>query len=279
LLPTVIMLFPALGMPMAGVGAFLAVLLGLALLPVIELLHPVAAGQRGLEALRARRRGAVPAVVALLATVVCAAVGLSVDRFDAGHPSPTHLMYALDADNNTAQWLSDEPKVQKWTSQYVSGSPHTINATLPAFGPEEMRTGTAQAADLPAPKLTLESDTQSGDSRVLKLKLQPQRQVRFTTLHVAAGVTVTAATIGGREAPATVKSDGPWGFGFVFHAPPAGGVEITLTVKATGPVKFRAMDGSDGLTTLPGFHARPPDVGILGSHSSELLAVAKTYTL
>ena len=279
LLPAVIMLFPALGMPMAGVGAFLAVLLGLALLPVIELIHPVAAGQRGLEALSARRRGGAPALVALLATVVCAAVGLSVDRFDAAHPSPTHLMYALDADNNTAQWLSDEPKVQKWTSQYVSGSPHQVNSTLPAFGPQEMRTGAAQAADLPAPKLTLESDTRSGDGRVLKLLLQPQRPVRFTTLHVAAGVTVTAATIGGREVAATVKPDGPWGFGFIFHAPPAGGVEITLTVKASGPVKFRAMDGSDGLTTLPGFHARPAGVGILGSHSSELLAVAKTYTL
>jgi len=275
----VIMLFPALGMPMAGVGAFLAVLLGLALLPVVELLHPVAAGQRGLEALRARRRGAAPALVALLATVVCAAAGLSVDRFDAAHPSLTHLMYALDADNNTAQWLSAEPKVQKWTSQYVSGSPHKVNATLPALGAEEMRTGTAQAADLSAPKLTLESDTQSGDTRVLRLLLRPQRPVRLTTLHVEAGVTVTAATIGGREVPATAKPNGPWGFGFVFHAPPAAGVEITLTVKATGPVKFRAMDGSDGLSTLPGFHPRPADVGVLGSHSSELLAVAKTYTL
>jgi len=264
---------------MAGVGAFLAVLLGLALLPVIELLHPVAAGQRGLEALSARRRGTAPTLIALLATVVCAAVGLSVDRFDAAHPSPTHLMYALDADNNTAQWLSKEPKAQKWTSQYVSGSPHKINTTLPAFGPEAMRTGTAQPTDLPAPKLTLESDTQSGDTRVLRLLLQPQRPVRLTTLHVEAGATVTAATIGGREVPATAKPNGPWGFGFVFHAPPAAGIEITLTVKATGPVKFRAMDGSDGLSTLPGFHPRPADVGVLGSHSSELLAVAKTYTL
>jgi len=79
--------------------------------------------------------------------------------------------------------------------------------------------------------------------------------------------------------PATAKPNGPWRFGFVFHAPPAAGIEITLTVKATGPVKFRAMDGSDGLSTLPGFHPRPPAVGVLGSHSSELLTVAKTYTL
>jgi hypothetical protein len=279
LLPTVIMLFPALGMPMAGVGAFLAVLLGLALLPVLELLHPVAGGQRGLDALRAGRRGAVPTLAALLAVVVCAAVGLSVDRFDAEHPARTHLLYALDTDNGTAQWLSDETAVQKWTSQYVSGDLHEVKATLPAFGSEQMRTGKAQAASLPAPKLTLVSDTRSGDSRVMKLRLQPQRQVRLTTLHVESGVTVTEATVGGRPIPVGKTEDGPWGFGFVFHAPPPDGVEITLTVRATGPVKFRAMDGSDGLTALPGFHARPPGVGIAGSHSSELLAVAASYTL
>ncbi|WP_433374134.1 M28 family peptidase [Actinoplanes sp. CA-142083] len=283
LLPTVIMLFPALGMPMAGVGAFLAVLLGLALLPVIEMIHPVAGGQRGLDALRARRRGAAPTLAALFATVLCTVVGLSVDRFDAGHPALTQLMYALDTDNNTAQWLSDEPRVQSWTSQYVSGDPHTVDATLPAFGPEKMRSGQAQAASLPAPKLTLESDIRSGDSRVLKLRLQPQRQVRLTTLHVESGATVTAATVGGRELPAdkleVKEKDGPWGFGIVFHGPPAEGVEITLTVQASGPVKFRAMDGSDGLTALPGFQGRPSGVGIVGSHTSELLAVAKTYTL
>jgi hypothetical protein len=279
LLPTVIMLFPALGMPMAGVGAFLAVLLGLALLPVVELLHPRPRPRQGLDALRARRRALAPTLAALLVTVLCTVIGLSVDRFDAEHPAPTQLMYALDTDNDTAQWLSDEPSVQKWTSQYVSGDPHVVNTTLPAFGPEKMRTGKAEAAGLPAPKLTLESDTRSGDSRVLKLRLQPQRQVRLTTLHIESGVTVTAATAGGRQVPIKTTEDGPWGFGFVFHGPPAEGVEVTLTVKASGPVKFRAMDGSDGLTALPGFHARPAGVGIAGSHTSELLAVAKTYTL
>jgi hypothetical protein len=38
------------------------------------------------------------------------------------------------------------------------------------------------------------------------------------------------------------------------------------------------MDASDTLSTLPGFQPRPPAVGILGSHSSELVAVARTYT-
>ena len=39
------------------------------------------------------------------------------------------------------------------------------------------------------------------------------------------------------------------------------------------------MDASDGLDGLPGFRPRPPDVGIVGSHTSEMLAVARTYPI
>jgi hypothetical protein len=279
LLPTLYMLFPALGMVMAGAGAFIGVLLGLALLPVVDLLHPEAGGQRGLDAVRAGRRGAVPTLAALAAVLVCTVIGLSVDRFDADHPSPTQLMYALDADDGTARWLSDEPKTQEWTGQFVSGDLHEVRDTLPMLGPERVRTGPAPAASLPAPNLILESDTRTGDTRALRLLLKPQRQVRLVALHVAEGTAVTAAAVGGRQLPTVTTGGDPWGFGFVFHAPPAAGVEVTLTVRGAGPVRFRAMDGSDGLGDLPGFRARPPGVGIVGSHTSELVAVAKTYTL
>ena len=279
LLPTVLMLFPALGMPMAGVGAFLTVLLGLALLPVLELIHPAVGGARGLDALRVRRRGALPSLIAAVAAIACTATGLAVDTFDDEHPSLTHLMYALDADNGTARWLSEEATPQEWTARFVTGSPTTVADTLPAFGAEQLRTGPAPAATLPAPALTLVSETRSGDQRTMRLLLDPQRTARFTTLHVATATPVTSATVGGRPVAIDPAAGGAWGFGFVFHAPPETGVEITLTVRATGQVTFRAMDGSDDLSTLPGFQPRPFGVGVLGSHSSELVAVAKTYTL
>lgn len=278
LLPTVIMLFPALGMGLSAAGAFLTVLLGLALLPVIDLVHPRAGGQRGLEALRSRRRGALPALAAAVAALIATVAGLAVDRFDAERPALTQLMYALDTDNGTARWISDEPAVQQWTGQFVRGDRHRVDDTLPVFGPEQVRTGDAPAANLPAPQLTVESDTRTGETRTLVLRLKPQRQARLVTLHVAAGTQVESATVGGRPMPAREPIDGAWAWGFVFHAPPADGIEIKLTVRGTGQVKFRAMDGSDGLSELPGFQARPPAVGIVGSHTSELLGVAKTYT-
>jgi hypothetical protein len=277
LLPTVIMLFPALGMPLAGAGAFLAVLLGLALLPVIDLIHPEGGGQRGLAALSARRRGLLPTLTAALALVVFSVIGLSVDRFDPAHPALTQLMYALDADNNTAEWISDETSVQKWTSQYVSGRPHEVRDSLPFFGPEQVRTGKAQPGGIPAPRLTIEKDIPAAGTRRLVLRLTPQRPVRLVTLHVGAGTPVLAAEVQGQSVIPANQRDQRWGWGFVFHGPPADGIEITVTVRTPGPVAFRAMDGSDGFAEVPGFKERPSGVGVVGSHTSELLAVAKTY--
>ncbi|SCL62249.1 M28 family peptidase [Micromonospora peucetia] len=278
LLPTVVLLFPALGMAMGGVAALVAVLLGLAALPVVDLLHPQAGGQRGMVAVRARRLGALPAVAATLAAVVLAGTGLAVDRFDATHPAPSHLMYALDAGTGQARWLSHEENPQPWTDGYVDGV--TEVADFPGLGDAELRAGPAQAANLPAPKLEVLADTTAGTERTLRLRLVPQRQVRLTTLHVdTETATVLRAEVAGRPVPVEGGA-GRWGFGVVFHAPPPEGVEVTLTVAPkAGQVALRAMDASDGLDALPGFRPRPPDVGIVGSHSSEMLAVARTYPL
>jgi hypothetical protein len=186
-------------------------------------------------------------------------------------------MYALNADTGQARWLSAESSPQKWTAQYVSGPAMRVTGALPAFGPEKLLTGPAPAASLPPAQVIALEDVRTGGSRRLHLRVVPQRAVRLVAMHVAEDVTVTAATVGGRPVATDKKIGEGWGFGFVFHAPPAGGVDVTLTVRAPGQVRVRVMDASDGLSGLPGFQPRPADVGILGSHTSEMCAVAKSY--
>ncbi|MEH1126497.1 M28 family peptidase [Micromonospora sp. CPCC 206061] len=279
LVPTVALLFPALGMATGGAAALFAILLGLAALPVLDLLWPEAGGQLGMPAARARRRAMYPPLAATLAALVLAGVGLRVDRFDTAHPIPTHLMYALDAGTGQARWLSEERTVQDWTARYVS-STATVDGDFPALGTDPLRAGPAQAAALAPPALEVLSSTTAGTERTLRLRLRPQRPARMVALHVdAATATVVSARVASQ--PAAVGREGErWSFGLVFHAPPPEGVELDLVLRQrAGPVSFRVMDGSDGLESLPDFVPRPPGTGVAGTHTSDLVAVATTVTL
>ncbi|HZN17293.1 MAG TPA: M20/M25/M40 family metallo-hydrolase [Micromonosporaceae bacterium] len=278
LLPTVVTMFPALGLAKGGAAALFAMLLGLAMLPVIEVALPRGPG---------RWLASAPGAGATLLAVALAATGLVVDRFDAAHPTGSSLMYALDADTGQARWASRETRPGRWTDQYVNGTAR-MDGDFPLLvhAEEELSTGPAQASPLPAPKLTVLSDQRSGDLRTLRMRIQPQRPVRLLAFYVdRAGGTVQRAVVAGQQLPAngTVSGhhsdDGRWTFSVQFHAPPAEGVEVELVLRAGGggSVPIRVIDGSDGLDSLPGFVPRPAGVGITGSHVSELVAVARTY--
>lgn len=258
LAPIVLLFLPALGLATGAAPALFAVLLGLALLPVVDRLVP------------SGRRALLPALVAGVLAVVCVAAGLVVDRFDERHPLPTQLMYALDADTGKAWWVSSEASPSEWTSQFVSQH-EDVHATFPLLG-SGVWTGEAEAADLPAPVVTTDSDTTADGIRTLELTIAPQRPVRLVSLTMAdAGV--QSAEVEGRDVPV---SDGT--IAVVFNAPPADGVHVTLTLSGGRDAVLQVADGSDGLENLPGFEPRPSGVGIEGSHTSELVLVGTAVT-
>ena len=82
----------------------------LALLPVFELLYPARSASGGRLGRGARRRSAARRS---LARSPCTGAGLAVDRFDAAHPAPTQLMYALDTDTGQARWASTEADARR----------------------------------------------------------------------------------------------------------------------------------------------------------------------
>ncbi|NUT36741.1 MAG: M28 family peptidase [Hamadaea sp.] len=255
LAPTVLLFFPALGLQTGGAAALVAAMLGLALVVLLP------------------RRAALPAVAAAVLTLAFVGTGLAVDRFDARHPAPEQLMYAMDADDGSARWVSEDDEPGEWAKQYASGR-EDLAERFPLLH-DDIAAGPAQTANLPAPSLTLTSSTAGPSQRAVTLNLKPNRAVRLVYLQVR-DAKVLSASAAGRMVPAEEIGED---FGLLFHNPPAEGLVVTLTIEGTGPVAFRAMDGSDGLDGLPGFTPRPPGIGIEGSHTSELVLVAKTYTL
>ena len=102
LAPTVLLFFPALGLATGAAAALFSAMLGLALLPV---LRPRSTRSRTAAAPAVVRR---PALAVAVAAVLFAGHRAAVDHFDADHPAPAQLMYALDTDTGQAQWVSAE---------------------------------------------------------------------------------------------------------------------------------------------------------------------------
>jgi hypothetical protein len=261
LVPAVTLFFPALGLTLGAAPALFAALLGLALVPVFLTFE----------------WRLTPAAGALGLAVVLAGVGLGVDRWDPAHPMLTQLMYAMDEDSGTARWVSLETSPGPWTAQYVHQRAD-LSAQFPALPPGKVSVGPAQVADLPPTTVAVESDTTSGGRRTVRLRFTPGRPVRLISFFAPVGERrIVKATVDGRDALTYLPDQHR--FGVVFNGPPAGGLEATLVLADGGPLTLRVIDGSDGLDGLPGFKARPADVGVFGSHSSELVAVAKSYRL
>ena len=275
LAPTVALFFPALGLSSGAAPAVVATMLAVALLPAFELLFPddelTPLGEGRLTA------AAVP-ITAVVVAVACTGAGLAVDRFDADHPVPSQLVYALDTDKAQAWWASTEDEPGEYTGRYVSGR-GALPVDFPYLAGADVVSGPAELAELPAPVIETLSDTVVGENREITVRITPQRTgVRLLTVELSvADGTVTGGRVSGRAiAETALGEDRIW---VTFHAPPTDGLRASFTVRGGGAVTLRAIDGSDGLDGLPGFEARPEDVDAAGTHSSDLVVVAGTTQL
>ncbi|MFB7797374.1 M28 family peptidase [Isoptericola sp. NPDC056134] len=266
LVPIVLLFFPALGLATGAAPAVVAALLALVLTPVLAVLWP-----RG----RRRALGLVGGCAAV--GVVALVVGFVVDPFDAEHPEPTRLAYALDADTGSAHWVSDEGTPSDWTAQFVD-TETDLSEPFPMFD-GEVHAGDAEAADLPAPVVDVEDAEPAGDARVLTLRVTSGEgapigtagALRYVQLNAAG---VESATVAGREVPV-----GGGALDTRFYAPGDDGFEVTLTVPAGQPLDLRVVAAGGGLEGLPGFVERPTGVGVAGSHTSELVLVGTSVSL
>jgi hypothetical protein len=273
LAPTVSLFFPALGLSSGAAPAFVAAMLAVALLPAFELLFPDP------DAAAPNRLGAalVP-VVALVTAAACAVAGFLVDTFDEMHPVPSELVYVLDRDAGAAWWATTEADPGTYTSGYV-GQSNQLGAPYPYLAGDDVRTGEAQVADLPAPEVVVVSDGVVGERREISLEITPQRPgVRLVTVELTVeGGTVERARAAGRAVPDAAL--GEERLSITFHAPPGDGLPVTFSVAEGGAATVRVIDGSDGLDGLPGLEPRPEGVDAAGSHSSDLVLVAATTDL
>lgn len=276
------------GIASGAMVAALLTLLTLPLLPLLELAFPArAATSRSSSEHWLRRlltsRGTALTAALLLVSGSLASAGLMVDRFDAEHPRPAHLHYVLDADTQTANWVSRDHQPSEWTCGYVDcvaavePGPSTLIEPFPWVDSEPVHTGPAESADLAAPEVTVLDDRIEGDSRFVQVRVRSEREAPAISLYV--DQPVTEATIAGLSfSDARAPEQGPWAFGLEIHAPPAEGATVTLRMTASDAAQMRVVDHTYGLDGIPGFMPRPAGIGI-SMAPSDVVSVGRTQSL
>jgi len=280
LLPVIVLLFPALGLPLLPAPLVLVGLVAaLVLAPVAPLAKPVGA--------------TVPTLTLALVGVLGTTGAVAADRTDAGRPAQVSLVYLLDGDSGRAWWASAGPGDGDWIDRYVDGPHRPMDESWPMLlAPGGYRIGDAPAAGVPAPSVTLLESRREGDVRQLRLRVDLGRPATVLAGYVdttsaevldagfgpvAGGAGGTAATAGSE----TVRLDGgrnrsfatsPWKWGFEYAAPPAGGVELTLRTRGSGTTRLRLVTRSAGIPASALDVPLPGDVTWSSVDAGETLA-------
>jgi peptidase M28-like protein len=269
LLVPLVDLFFVLGLAFASGPMFMAVLVLVTAVPVLDLLA-------------LRRTWLVPVAATVLALALITA-GLRIDTFDDEHPRQTRLVYALDADREQAFWLSADPDPAPWTDRYVDAGRIVTDERFPDSASLSLASsyhaGAASVARIEPPNVTVIRSERDGDTRELELRITPNGASRFALYADTRSHTVTAATVDGvnlEEAPGEPQDTDPSKWGFVFHGGPPEGIEVTLEVLGEGPLPLRVIGYRDGLPQVPELTPLPDDLTWSGT-STNLTMVARSY--
>jgi hypothetical protein len=273
--PAVALLVPlvdlllSIGLAFASGPMFMAVLVLVTALPVMDLLA-------------LRRAWLVPVATAVVGLALITA-GLRIDTFDDEHPRQTRLVYALDADREQAWWLSADPHPAPWTDRYVDTERVRDDDRFPDSPSLSLASsyysGPASVARIEPPDVTVRRSERNGETRELRLRITPAEASRLALYADTRSHTVTAATVDGinvEEAPGQREDTDPSRWGFVFHGGPPEGIDVTLEVRGEGLLPVRVIGYRDGLPRVPELRPLPDDLTWSGT-SSNLTMVAKSY--
>jgi hypothetical protein len=230
--------------PMFAAG--LVLMLGL-LIPHIDL-----AGQV--------RRWILPVGAALLALALLLAGGPKAG-FDAQHPRPDTVLYALDLDSGSAIWESPDDLPDAWSSQFFGANPEK-SSVVEYLGDSDPRLHSpAPTVILPGPTIRLLNTSTANGVRTLRMHASAPAGANFIMVQVASEVVGIA--IDGKPVPnqPVQKGSGSSIWTLNFWNPPKRGIDLTLDVAVSGPVRVTARAATPGLPVLPGsvYRDRPSD--------------------
>lgn len=262
---------------------FQTVGLALVLVPLIVFALLTAASVAPFTGRAPGRAMVIRAALASLVAVALTTAGAARDGVDARHPAQVSLLYTVDEHGGT-RWVSSGRGAHEWADAHVRGGTSALEDEFPELrDPVRWRTGPAPRATVATPTLKVLDTRQVGASREVTLLLgaengTPSQLMLYADAHSG---TVESLEVGSRKLPGghnRVSADGRWTWGFLYAAPPAKGVRLTLRVSGDRPLKLRVLAKTPGFPagTLAG---PPPKTVTWASLFSGYTLATKAFTI
>ena len=181
--------------------------------------------------------------------------------FDARHPKPDTILYALNTDTGQAIWESGDEEPDAWTSQFL-GSDAKKGSVADYLGEIDALHSEAPAVTLAAPNVALLDDGTRDGVRTLRMRVTAPPKANLVVVRADAEAQVVGAAVNGKRiSEETLHDGGIPAWTLHYWNPPSEGLDLTLEVKGTEPLTITARSGTPGLPAIPGksYPDRPPD--------------------
>jgi hypothetical protein len=220
-------------------------------------------------------RGRPQAVLALLlAGLTALIIGTTQSRHTSGHPERDNLLYALNANDHTAAWISNDLSADPWTSQFLTNKGQPRRPMPDYLGGSQRAVLSAPAETRPflPPRAIITSDEKDGELRKVRLTVKSQRSAGSLSLVFNREVQPVSVRVAGIDA---VISSNSAGFTIRLLGTADRETELQLTLKAPAGAWFWLTDESIGLPgPLP-----PRPSNYIAAPASDLTLVSVKYAL
>jgi len=254
LTPVVILAYLALGL---GLPQALMIFCTLSLLLIWPLVRGFGSAARGKAGLLIMIAG-----LAMMTVIVFAR------NFDARHPRPEELFYAVDVDQQQGFWVSPDVRPGSWLDKFMGAGASAANKSRIMPGYEQdilILDGDLPAFD--AAGLTVNSGLTGDGMREIGFHIQSPGDAEYINLLFAADASVSSAMVNGFSVPVPGSGDNSdserdsavaekW-WRWRMYGLPREGADITITLAADVPLPVRIVEVDYG--TPAGAPARPED--------------------
>jgi hypothetical protein len=254
---------------------------GLLLAPIVPVLAVVIALLLGLliphlDLIARLNRWVLPGAAAIIGLGFLL-VGTLTAGFDARHPKPNSIFYALNVDTQKAIWASYDQAPDDWTAQFFGSDAETGSVTdhLPRAS-QPLLHSEAPSVDLVTPSVEFLDEDMSDGVRTLRMRITAPSQANL--LNVTADAQIMGAAVDGERLPNVTDDDRrqpAWTLDY--WSPPPEGFELTLEIKGTEPLTLTATAGTPGLPAIldNSYRDRPADMMPI---VEDMTMVSKSFT-